>query len=87
MSSYFNEKLIDLKKRQSIIKKIKIAGLMIGLELDMEDASAIYKKCMEKGLLINCAQGNILRIVPPLCVTKAQVDKAIKILDKVLRER
>ncbi|MDD4203090.1 MAG: aspartate aminotransferase family protein [Candidatus Omnitrophica bacterium] len=86
MSSYFKKRLIELKKKQPIIKTIKIVGLMIGLEIAVEDASNVYKKCLEKGLLINCTQGNILRIMPPLCVTKAQADKAIKILEDVLSE-
>ena len=43
----------------------------------------IYKECMKEGLLINCTQDTILRIMPPLNVTKAEIDKAVSILDKV----
>ncbi len=57
---------------------------MIGVELDIKDASIVYKECMKKGLLINCTQGNILRIMPPLCVTKKQTDKALAIIEDVL---
>jgi acetylornithine/N-succinyldiaminopimelate aminotransferase len=39
---------------------------------------------MEKGLLINCTNGNVLRFVPPLILTRQHVDKAIGILDEVL---
>ena len=38
---------------------------------------------IEEGLLINCTQETVLRIMPPMTVTKAQIDKAIAILDKV----
>ncbi len=42
---------------------------------------------MQRGLLINCTSGNVLRFVPPLILTKADVDKAIGILGEVLEER
>jgi len=58
---------------------------VIGVELSVEGDS-IYSKCLEEGLLINCTQGNILRIMPPMTVTKAEIDKAISILDKVLAD-
>ena len=57
--------------------------LVIGVELSVEGES-IYSRCLEEGLLINCTQGNILRIMPPMNVTKIEIDKAISILDKVL---
>lgn len=80
MSAYIADSLEAIKKERLVIKKIKILGFMIGLELDMEDASGVYKECLSKGLLINCTQKNVLRIMPPLCVTKGQIDKALKIL-------
>jgi len=44
------------------------------------------QKCMEKGLLTNCTNGNVLRFVPPLILTRQDVEKAIGILDGVLEE-
>jgi len=84
MSDYFKKKLDLLTKKLPIIDKVKMVGLMIGIELDVTDGSSIYKECLEKGLLINCTQGNILRIMPPLCVTKKEADKALSILENVL---
>ncbi len=84
MSAYFKKTLDGLKERKLIIRKIKILGLMIGIELNTEDADSIYMRCLSKGLLINCTQKNILRIMPPLCVTKSQIDKAIKVLEECL---
>ncbi|MDD5634030.1 MAG: aspartate aminotransferase family protein, partial [Candidatus Omnitrophica bacterium] len=57
---------------------------MLGVELDMEDASCVAEACMKDGLLINCTQKNILRIMPPITVTKKNIDDATKILSKVL---
>jgi len=85
MSKYFEKELSSMAKRLPLIKKIKLLGLMIGIELDMEDGAVVFEKCLEKGLLINCTQKNILRITPPLCITKKDADKGLAILEGVLK--
>jgi len=81
--AYLTKKLEALKEKYRFIKEVRSMGLVIGVELSVEGDS-IYSKCLEEGLLINCTQGNILRIMPPMNVTKLEIDKAISILDKVL---
>ena len=83
--AYLTKKLEALKKKYRFIKEIRSMGLVIGVELSVEGDS-IYSKCLEEGLLINCTQGNILRIMPPMNVTKLEIDKAVKILDRVLAD-
>ena len=56
---------------------------MIGVELNIE-AKEIQNKCLEKGLLVNCASDNVLRFLPSLIITKKEIDAAIKILDEAL---
>lgn len=80
---YLVKKLELIKKKNKTIKEIRNMALTIGVELTIE-GEAIYKKCLEKGLLINCTQKNILRIMPALTVTKNQIDKAVTILEKAL---
>ena len=46
---------------------------MIGMELT-RDGGPIVKSCMDKGLLINCTAGNVLRFMPPLIVTEKEID-------------
>ena len=58
---------------------------MIGVELSIEGAD-IVKECMERGLLMNCTGGTILRFVPPLIITRGDVDRAVAILDGVMRD-
>ena len=43
-----------------------------------------YEECLKKKLLINCTQGNVLRLMPPLVVKEKEIDKAVQILDEVL---
>ncbi|MBL7156964.1 MAG: aspartate aminotransferase family protein [Candidatus Omnitrophica bacterium] len=81
---YLVKKLRGLKKKYEIIKEIRGSALTIGVELAI-DGESIYKRCLEKGLLINCTQKNVLRIMPPLTVTKGEIDRALAILDGVLK--
>jgi len=80
VGNYFMKKLHELKN----IKKVKGKGLMIGVELNEDKAKDIVDKCIEKGLLLNNATENVLRFLPPLIITKKDVDDAIKILKEVL---
>ncbi len=82
VGDYFIEKLKELKKKYSFIKDVKGKGLMIGVELEFEGKD-IVTKCQEKGILINCTVDKVLRFLPPLIVTKEEVDKVITILDEI----
>lgn len=72
--------LEGLKSKYDIIKEVRGLGLMIGVELTI-DGTPIFKECFNRGLIINCTQGNVLRIMPALNVTRRQINKAIHILD------
>ncbi|MDD5108834.1 MAG: aspartate aminotransferase family protein [Candidatus Omnitrophica bacterium] len=85
MGKYILERLNLLKMKYLVIKKIKGMGLMLGMELDM-DGKQIVDKCIEKGLLINCTHGKVLRLMPALNITKKEIDKALEILERVLAD-
>ena len=84
MGDYLKEKLDELKKKKSIIKEIRGKGLMIGAELSIEGKD-IVEECFKNKLLINCAHGVVLRLMPGMIVTKKQIDVAMGILDKVMQ--
>ncbi len=86
MGSYFMTRLHELKKRSSIVKEIRGRGLIIGMEISIE-GSQIVNACMDRGLLINCTSGNVLRFVPPLTITEKDVDAAVAILGEVIKDR
>jgi 4-aminobutyrate aminotransferase-like enzyme len=48
------------------------------------DATPVVTKARERGLLLSAVGGNVVRFVPPLIVSKAEIDEAIQILDGVL---
>lgn len=81
--SYLFKKLNELKKKHSIIREVRGMGLMAGVELEIEGKN-IYEECLKKKLLINCTQGNVLRLMPPLVVREKEIDRAIEILDEVI---
>jgi acetylornithine/N-succinyldiaminopimelate aminotransferase len=86
MGNYIVKGLNKLKKRfPDIIDCIRNKALMIGVELNVEGAK-IVERCLEKGLLINCTQGNVLRIMPPITVNKSEANKALRILSEVISE-
>ena len=56
---------------------------MVGLELTKPGAEYV-DKLREKGFLINCTAGNVLRLVPPLIIKKEEIDEFVKALDETL---
>jgi len=84
MGDYFKNQLTYLQQKYSIIKDIKGLGLILGVLLD-RDGADIVNACMKKGFLINCIQGKILRFVPPLIITKNEIDLLITCLDDIFK--
>jgi len=85
VGEYFLSRLGELKEKHPRIREVRGQGLMLAVELTVPGAEFV-QKCMEKGLLTNCTNGNVLRFVPPLILTRQDVEKAIGILDGVLEE-
>ena len=85
MGAYLKEKLEGLKLRHPIIKEVRGVGLMLGAELKTDGAN-IFTRCMEKGLLINCTAGKVLRFLPAMTITREEIDRGMQILDAVLEE-
>ncbi len=83
MSALLKRKLGGLKSKYHFIKEVRIVGLIIGVELSIKGED-IYKECLKEGLLINCTQDTVLRIMPPMNVKKREIDRAVTILDGVL---
>ena len=86
MGEYFVKRLLELKEKFPFIKTVRGCGLIIGAELD-RDGSAIVDTCLKEGLLINCTVGKVLRFIPPLIVTKAEIDEGFVILERVLEKQ
>jgi len=82
---YIREKLAVIQSSVQDIKEIRGLGLLLGIELGRE-AAPIIAKCHEKGLLLSSAGPMVLRVLPPLNVTKEEIDLAVNLLSEVLLE-
>ncbi len=66
-------------------REVRGRGLMIGVDLDA-DCKMVVEKALKKGLLLNNTGDHTLRLVPPLVVTKDQIDRGVKVLGEILEE-
>jgi acetylornithine/N-succinyldiaminopimelate aminotransferase len=85
MGQYAQDRLRALKDKHSIIDHVRGIGLMIGIQLTRPGAQ-IVATCLERGLRINCTHDTVIRFMPPMIVTKEQIDQAVEIFDSVLAE-
>lgn len=84
-SVYLKARLFKLKEQYNIIDEVKGMGLLIGISLKTE-AKKISNLCFDKGLLVVTAGDNVVRLLPPLNVSKAEIDEALDILEVVISE-
>ena len=95
VGAYLLAELADLGTRHRLVGDVRGKGLMAGVEcvrdretksMAVQERNAIIQRCFEKGLLLlGCGQ-NVIRMVPPLTISKRDVDVAVEILDAVLTE-
>ncbi|MGE8203939.1 acetylornithine transaminase [Heyndrickxia sp. NPDC080065] len=83
--NYLWEQLRDLKKKFSIIKEIRGKGFLIGIVIEGE-SSKIVELALSEKLLILTAGPNVVRILPPLTVTKEEIDQFLFLFNKILKE-
>jgi len=96
LGNYTIGKLRELQKTNSLIGEVRGLGLMIGVELVKDtqktpassEAEAIRDTCLRQGMLIGVGgiSGNVVRFQPPLVISKQQIDQALAIFTKALRE-
>ena len=67
----------------STVVDVRGLGLMIGVELD-KPARPVVEKMFERKVLSNAAGGNVIRLVPPLVITKEEIDTVINVLIECL---
>jgi len=79
---YFLKQLYCLKEKFPIIREVRGVGLMLAVELDQPGANVVTD-CMKEGLLINCIQQNTIRFLPPLIITRKEIDLLITTLSKI----
>ena len=86
VGKYFKDKLQELaNKYPNYIVDVRGEGLILGAELKEADHGRdIVNDCLAQGLIINCTAGKVLRFIPPLIITTAQIDEAFAVMDEVI---
>jgi predicted acetylornithine/succinylornithine family transaminase len=79
----FRERFEALRGRCPAIHDVRVKGVMIGLELTVDGAPAV-RACLERHLLINCTHTTVIRLLPALTLTDAELDEGCGILEEVL---
>jgi acetylornithine/succinyldiaminopimelate/putrescine aminotransferase len=70
----FRDRLTTLGQQCDVIRDIRVLGMMIGVELSI-DGAAVVQACLDRNLLVNCTQGNVIRLLPAMTVTPAEVEE------------
>ena len=84
MGDYFIKGLKTLKQRHEFIKDVRGIGLLDAMEFNADLSPKVVAACNQLGLLLNPLKPNAIRFMPPLTVTKEEIDKALTILEKGL---
>ena len=84
VAPYLEKKLDQLVEKYDFITTRRGKGLMQGLVLEGKPVGEVVTKAIENGLLVISAGTNVLRMVPPLVITEADVDEMIEKLEKAL---
>ncbi|MDR2761180.1 MAG: aspartate aminotransferase family protein [Planctomycetaceae bacterium] len=85
IGEFFRSTLNDLANEIDIIREIRGHGVMIGIELAAEGAKYV-KTCMDNGLLINCTQNNVIRLLPPMNIDEKIATEGLEILEDALKK-
>ena len=84
IGAYLKSQLVKFQQKYpKLITEVRGMGLILGMQLTCPGRD-IVNDCLEKGVIINCTAGNVLRFVPPLIITKVHVDELCSVLDEVL---
>lgn len=81
---YFKAELEKLQaKYPDKVKEVRGRGLILGMEL-CKEGRPVVESCLKEHVIVNCTAGNVIRLVPPLIVSKEEIDAVAAALDKAL---
>lgn len=80
----FRKRFQKLAQETAVVKEVRVAGVMIGIEFKV-DGAPVVKACLEKGLLVNCTQGSVIRLLPAMNLSEEQAEEGCDTLVSVIR--
>jgi acetylornithine/succinyldiaminopimelate/putrescine aminotransferase len=85
LGELFRRRFTAFQAECPLVREVRVAGVMIGIELAV-DGTPVVKSCLERGLLVNCTQGTVIRLLPAMNLTEEQAEEGCELLETVLRE-
>ncbi len=86
MGKYLIDGLKDLKTKSSVVKEIRGMGLMVGVALRGNFAGEISLQCLKRGIVVNKVVPDTLRFLPPLTITREEIDELLRVLGEVIEK-
>jgi acetylornithine/succinyldiaminopimelate/putrescine aminotransferase len=84
LGELFRQHLAPLVDELPLVREFRVCGLMIGIELAV-DGAPVVARCLERGLLVNCTQQTVIRLLPAMTLADDEVAEGCEILADVLR--
>lgn len=85
VGAIFEQQLLRLQRTHSLIREVRGAGVMRGLELTI-DAQPVIDGALKAGLLVNRTAERVVRMLPAFTVTPSDIERAVGVLDEVLTQ-
>jgi acetylornithine/succinyldiaminopimelate/putrescine aminotransferase len=86
LGEIFRQRFTELQSECDVIREVRVAGVMVGVDLAIEGAP-IVKACLERKLLINCTHGTVLRLLPALNLSEQQAHDGCDLIAESLKEQ
>jgi predicted acetylornithine/succinylornithine family transaminase len=84
LGDLFRTRLRTLAEECDIIREVRVAGVMVGIELAM-DGTAVVKECLARKLLVNCTHNTVIRLLPAMNLPEELAEEGCEILSNVIR--
>ncbi|MDP6443899.1 MAG: aspartate aminotransferase family protein [Pirellulaceae bacterium] len=79
LSAVFQRRFEQFAAECELVSEVRVIGMMIGVELNA-DGAAVVKKCLDDNVLINCTQGNVVRLLPAMNLTTDEAERGCDVV-------
>lgn len=82
--AYLKSQLNERLGKNSHVKEVRGEGLLVGIQLDVPATPLVASALKEKLLILTAGKGDVVRLAPPLIISKQEIDQAVDILVKCM---
>ena len=82
---FLGDILTSWKARFPLIKDVRGRGFMWGVELEVE-CGDIVKRALERGVIVNCTAGRVVRFLPPLIMEKSEIEEGLNVIEEIIAD-